>query len=109
MMFEMPVDDVFTITGLGTVFVGKVSAGSISAGDRIVCRTPSTEVPVRVIRVQDGAGKTLQRGEAGGLIGVVCNTIDLASLPGTNAGAADVGQVVGLRLVNAPEKKRWWQ
>ena len=107
-MFEMPVDDVFTITGLGTVFVGRASAGTISAGDRIVCRTPSTEVPVRVIRVQDGAGKTLPRGEPGPLIGVVCNTIDLTSLQGTNAGAAEIGQVVGLRLVTAP-KKHWWQ
>jgi translation elongation factor EF-1alpha len=108
-MFEMPVDDIFTLTGVGTVFVGKVLTGSISIGDRIVCRTPSTDVPVRVIAVQDGSGKPLKRGEPGILIGVVCNTIDLAALPGTNAGSADIGQVVGVRLVTAPEKKRWWQ
>src|ERR1051326_6114776 len=69
----------------------------------------STDVPVRVIAVQDGSGKPLKRGEPGILIGVVCNTIDLAALPGTNAGSADIGQVVGVRLVTAPEKKRWWQ
>src|ERR1051326_6114775 len=103
------VDDIFTLTGVGTVFVGKVLTGSISIGDRIVCRTPSTDVPVRVIAVQDGSGKPLKRGEPGILIGVVCNTIDLAALPGTNAGSADIGQVVGVRLVTAPEKKRWWQ
>ncbi|HEY8182188.1 MAG TPA: hypothetical protein VII32_08100 [Thermoanaerobaculia bacterium] len=46
-VFEMSVEDVVTITGVGTAFIGKVVSGSISVGDPVVCRTRSTEIPVR--------------------------------------------------------------
>ena len=95
----MAVEDVFTITGLGTVFAGKVETGSIAVGDRIVCRTPSAEMAMRVIGVQDVSGQAIKRGETGATVGVVCNTIDLSSF----------GTLLGVRLVSAPEKKHWWQ
>ena len=102
----MAVEEVYTINGLGTVFAGKVVNGSIAVGDRIVCRTPTAEIPVRVIGVRDGSGHAIKRGDTGpSLVGVVCNTIDLSSFttePGTM-------KVLGVRLVSAPEKKRWWQ
>jgi selenocysteine-specific translation elongation factor len=93
---------------LGTVFAGKVVTGGIAAGDRIVCRTPSTQVAVRVISVQDVTGRAIKRGETGATVGVVCKTIDLSSL-GTAPDGSGVLKVPGVRLVSAPEKKHWWQ
>lgn len=103
----MPVEEVYTITGLGTVFAGKVAAGSIAVGDRIVCRTPTEELAVRVISVKDGSGNSIKRGETGATVGVVCNTIDLSSL-GTAPDESGVMKVLGVRLVSAPEKTHWW-
>jgi len=107
-LFEMSVEEVYTITGLGTVFAGMVVTGSIAVGDRIVCRTPSTELAVRVIGVKDGKGHTIKRGEPGAMVGVVCNTIDLSSFEAAPDSAGTM-RVLGVRLVSAPEKKHWWQ
>ena len=106
-MFEMTVEEVFTIPGVGTVFAGKVANGGIAAGDRIVCRTPSSEFAVRVIRVHDVSGRPIKSGDTGATIGVVCNTIDLSSL-GPGPDASGTMKVLGVRLVSAPEKKHWW-
>ncbi|HEY6843651.1 MAG TPA: hypothetical protein VI391_05735 [Thermoanaerobaculia bacterium] len=90
-MLEFAVEDVFTITGLGTVFLGNVQSGTISVGDPVVCRTQTGDVALRVIAVQDSSGKKIARGEPGSLVGVVCKTIDLAKFSNSFA---------GLRLVN---------
>lgn len=108
-MFEMPVEEIYTITGLGTVFAGKIGSGSIGVGDRIVCRTTSTDVDVRVISVQDTSGRVVKRAEAGATVGVVCNTIKDLSAFGPGPDESGVMRVLGVRLVAAPEKKRWWQ
>ena len=36
--FSLTVEDVFTITGRGTVVVGRIASGSISVGDRITLK-----------------------------------------------------------------------
>lgn len=107
-MFEMPVEDVFTITGVGTVFVGRVVAGSIAVGDPIICRTRSGEEQVRVIGLQDASGRRVQSGEFGSTIGVVCRQIDLGTLADSMEGEGDDRRVVGVSLVTAPKKKSWW-
>jgi len=90
-MLEFAVEDVFTINGLGTVFLGTVQSGSISMGDPVVCRTPTGDIKIRVIQVQDSSGRKIQKGDLGSLVGVVCKTIDLSHLSNSFA---------GLRLVN---------
>lgn len=90
-MLEFTVEDAFTITGLGTVFLGNVQSGSISISDPVVCRTPTGDIAIRVIAVQDSSGRKIAKGEPGSLVGVVCKTIDLSKLSNSFA---------GLRLVN---------
>ena len=107
-MLEFAVEDVFTITGLGTAFVGKVESGAISVGDSLVCRTRSADIPVRVIALQDPSGNRIQRGESGAFIGVICKQIDLARLSDSFMGEGDFRKTVFVRLVPAPEKKHWW-
>lgn len=107
-MFEMSVEEIYTITGAGTVFAGTVANGTIAAGDRIVCRTPSSELAVRVIGVRDAAGRVIKRGDTGATVGVVCNAINLESF-GTPPDESGVIKALGVRLVSAPEKKHWWQ
>jgi len=34
-LFSMPVEDVFTITGRGTVVTGRVATGTLAVGDRV--------------------------------------------------------------------------
>jgi len=90
-MLEFAVEDVFTINGLGTVFLGSVQSGSISMGDPVVCRTPTEDIKLRVIAVQDSSGRKIAKGEPGGLVGVVCKTIDVSKFSNSFA---------SLRLVN---------
>ncbi|HEY8184013.1 MAG TPA: hypothetical protein VII32_17340 [Thermoanaerobaculia bacterium] len=108
-VFEMSVEDVVTITGVGTAFIGKVVSGSISVGDPVVCRTRSTEIPVRVIGLRDASGKAITRGEPGSTVGVICNKVDLNSLSDSFSGEGDNRIIVGVTLATAPKKKRWWQ
>jgi selenocysteine-specific translation elongation factor len=85
-MLEFAVADVFTITGLGTVFLGNVESGSVCVGDPVVCRTPTGDIKLRIIAVQDSAGRKIAKGEPGGLVGVVCKTIDLSKFSNSFAG-----------------------
>jgi len=39
-MFEINVEDIFSITGRGTVFVGRILSGKISVGDPALSRVP---------------------------------------------------------------------
>jgi len=107
-MFEFAVEDIFTITGLGTVFLGEVQSGSLSVGEPVVCRTRSQDIPVRVIALQDKSGKKIERGEPGGLIGVVCKQIDLGKLSDSFMGDGENRKPAGVRLVPGEKKKGWW-
>lgn len=109
-MFEMLVEDIFTITGSGTVFVGRIRSGSISIGDPVICKTRSTEVHSRVTGLQEpGSGRLLKSAEAGSTtVGVVCRTIDQSSLSDAFEGEGDSMRVVGVTLVLGT-KKPWWK
>ena len=100
--------DVFTITGLGTVFLGNVESGSITVGEPVVCRSRSTDIPLRVFQLKDSANKKIEKGEAGNLIGVVCKQIDLKLLSDSFMGEGEQRKPAGIRLVPGPEKKHWW-
>ncbi len=74
--FLMPVEDVFTITGRGTVATGKIETGVINTGDEIEIigmqetKLKSTITGVEMFR------KILDRGEAGDNVGLLLRGID---------------------------------
>ncbi|MGZ4049052.1 MAG: elongation factor Tu [Bacteroidia bacterium] len=74
--FLMPVEDVFTITGRGTVATGKIETGVINTGDEVeiigmqVEKLKSTITGVEMFR------KILDRGEAGDNVGLLLRGID---------------------------------
>lgn len=51
--FKITVEDVFTITGRGTVITGRVETGSVSVGDAVTLqRTDGSSRPVTVIGIE---------------------------------------------------------
>jgi len=109
-MFEMQVEDIFTISGRGTVFLGTIRSGAVSVGDNVVCKTPQAEVFSRVIGLEEPkSGRAMDRAEANSAtIAVVCKTIDHKTLVGAWQGEGEGARVVGVTL-SPGAKKRWWQ
>jgi elongation factor Tu len=74
--FLMPVEDVFSITGRGTVATGRIETGVINSGDEVdivgmqVEKLKSTVTGVEMFR------KILDRGEAGDNVGLLLRGID---------------------------------
>ena len=73
--FLMPIEDVFTITGRGTVVTGKVEQGAVHTGDEIEIvgikdTSKTTCTGVEMFR------KLLDRGEAGDNVGALLRGID---------------------------------
>ena len=73
--FLMPVEDVFTITGRGTVATGRIERGVINVGDKVEImgfgeKLDSTITGVEMFR------KILDRGEAGDNAGLLLRGID---------------------------------
>jgi translation elongation factor EF-Tu-like GTPase len=50
--FAMVVEDMFHITGRGTVFTGVVRAGPVGVGDRVVIRSPAAQLIARVAGIE---------------------------------------------------------
>ena len=65
--FEMPIADVFTITGKGVVVTGQVKHGAISVGDS-VCIAGGSPVTVAGIEMSRKELDTLAVGDIGGLL-----------------------------------------
>jgi elongation factor Tu len=74
--FLMPVEDVFTITGRGTVATGKIDRGVINSGEEVEiiglmdAKLKSTVTGVEMFR------KILDRGEAGDNVGLLLRGIE---------------------------------
>lgn len=74
--FLMPVEDVFSITGRGTVATGKIERGVVNTGDSVqiigmgAANLSSTVTGVEMFR------KILNRGEAGDNVGLLLRGID---------------------------------
>jgi len=98
-MFEMQVEDIFTIHGLGTVFTGKLLSGSISVGDQAICKTRSRELKIRVGQLMDASSKPIKTAEAGSTVGVVCKQMDLSAFSDSMEAAGDHNRVVGVSIV----------
>ncbi|HET6228094.1 MAG TPA: elongation factor Tu [Bacteroidia bacterium] len=74
--FLMPVEDVFTITGRGTVATGKIETGVINTGDEIEIIGMQEEKLKSVITGVEMFRKILDRGEAGDNVGLLLRGID---------------------------------
>ena len=78
--FLMPVEDVFSITGRGTVATGRIETGVINSGDEVeisgMIETPlkSTVTGVEMFR------KILDRGEAGDNVGLLLRGVEKSAI-----------------------------
>src|SRR5690606_36738283 len=73
--FLMPVEDVFSISGRGTVVTGRVERGIVKAGEEVEIVGIKPTQKTTVTRVEMFR-KLLDSGEAGDNIGVLVRVID---------------------------------
>jgi elongation factor Tu len=69
--FLMPVEDVFTITGRGTVATGRVERGIVNVNDEIEVVGMQTEIEKTVVTGVEMFRKLLDQGQAGDNIGAL--------------------------------------
>ncbi|MDN6967099.1 elongation factor Tu [Oenococcus sp. UCMA 17063] len=74
--FLMPVEDVFTITGRGTVASGRIDRGTVKINDQVEIVGLKDEVKNTVVTGVEMFRKTLDVGEAGDNIGALLRGID---------------------------------
>jgi elongation factor Tu len=74
--FLMPVEDVFTITGRGTVATGKIDTGVINTGDEVEILGMQEEKLKSTITGVEMFRKILDRGEAGDNVGLLLRGVD---------------------------------
>jgi len=74
--FLMPVEDVFSITGRGTVATGKIETGVINSGDPVDIIGMGAEKMKSVVTGVEMFCKILDRGEAGDNVGLLLRGID---------------------------------
>lgn len=74
--FLMPIEDVFTITGRGTVVTGRVESGIIHVGDKVELVGMNTETKSTVVTGVEMFRKILDEGQAGDNVGLLLRGID---------------------------------
>ena len=74
--FLMPVEDVFTITGRGTVASGRIDRGTVKIGDEVEIVGLVDKVLKSVVTGLEMFHKTLDLGETGDNVGVLLRGID---------------------------------
>ena len=74
--FLMPVEDVFSITGRGTVATGRIEAGVVNTGDEVHVVGLGDEPRKTVVTGVEMFRKILDRGEAGDNVGLLLRGID---------------------------------
>ncbi|MDR1866351.1 MAG: elongation factor Tu [Bacteroidales bacterium] len=74
--FLMPVEDVFSITGRGTVATGRIETGVVNTGDEMEIIGLGAEKLKTVITGVEMFRKILDRGEAGDNVGLLLRGID---------------------------------
>ncbi|BDR92316.1 translation elongation factor EF-1 subunit alpha [Vulcanisaeta souniana] len=65
--FRMPIQDVYTITGAGTVVVGRIETGVLKVGDRVVVMPPAKVGDVRSIETHH---MKLEQAQPGDNVGI---------------------------------------
>ncbi|WP_291090863.1 elongation factor Tu [Empedobacter sp. UBA7494] len=74
--FLMPVEDVFSITGRGTVATGRIEAGVINSGDPVDIVGMGEEKLTSTVTGVEMFRKILDRGEAGDNVGLLLRGVD---------------------------------
>ena len=95
--FLLEIEDVFTITGRGTVVTGRVERGKIKVGDQVEVIGMSAEVRKTVATGLEMFRKTLDESQAGDNIGVL--------LRGVDKGEVQRGQVLAVPGSITPHTK----
>ena len=78
--FLMPVEDVFTITGRGTVATGRIETGIANTGDPVEIIGMGADKLTSTITGVEMFRKILDRGEAGDNVGLLLRGIDKADI-----------------------------
>jgi elongation factor Tu len=78
--FLMPVEDVFSITGRGTVATGRIETGIINSGDPVDILGMGAEGLKSTVTGVEMFRKILDRGEAGDNVGLLLRGIDKESI-----------------------------
>ena len=73
--FLMPIEDIFSITGRGTVVTGRIERGKVSVGDEIDIVGMQDEKMVSTVTGIEMFNKTLDEGEAGDNAGILLRGI----------------------------------
>jgi elongation factor Tu len=76
----MPVEDVFTITGRGTVATGRIETGIANTGDAVEIIGMGAEKLTSTITGVEMFRKILDRGEAGDNVGLLLRGVDKESI-----------------------------
>jgi len=74
--FLMPVEDVFSITGRGTVATGRIETGVVNSGDEVSIIGLGEEARKTVVTGVEMFRKILDRGEAGDNVGLLLRGVD---------------------------------
>ena len=75
MPFLMPIEDVFTISGRGTVVTGRVERGRVKVGDKVEIVGLEDEIKESVVTGTEMFHKTLEYAEAGDNVGCLLRGI----------------------------------
>lgn len=78
--FLMSVEDVFTITGRGTVVTGRIERGVVNSGEEVEIVGMREENKKSVVTGVEMFRKTLDRGEAGDNVGLLLRGIEKADV-----------------------------
>ncbi len=78
--FLMPIEDVFSITGRGTVATGRIETGVINSGDPVEILGMGAENLKSTVTGVEMFRKILDRGEAGDNVGLLLRGIDKESI-----------------------------
>jgi elongation factor Tu len=78
--FLMPVEDVFTITGRGTVATGRIETGVINTGDAVDILGMGDEKLESTVTGVEMFRKILDRGEAGDNVGILLRGIEKSDI-----------------------------
>jgi elongation factor Tu len=95
--FLMPVEDVFSIKGRGTVGTGRVERGKVHVGDEVEVVGLSKEIRKTVCTGVEMFNKTLNEGQAGDNIGILLRGVEKKDL--------ERGQVVSAPKSITPHTK----
>lgn len=74
--FFMPIEDVFSIAGIGTVVTGKVEKGTIKVGDQVELVGLSDEMIIAKVYRIEMSNKTVTEANKGENVGLVLSGVD---------------------------------